>query len=74
VFNPNLALVPTVTYPPPLQIEGFFSQDHIGGFSMKQEYANTTQEAYKTIIMKLKLSYYTLVSCIRITRGEAPKD
>jgi hypothetical protein len=41
---------------------------------MKREYANTTQEAYKTIIMKLKLSYYTLVSCIRITRGEAPKD
>jgi hypothetical protein len=33
--------------------EGFVSQDHIGGFSTKREYANTTQKAYKTIIMKL---------------------
>jgi hypothetical protein len=37
-----------------LESEGFVSQYHIRGFSMKWEYANTTQKAYKTIIMKLK--------------------
>jgi hypothetical protein len=39
---------------PPLKKQGFVTQDHIGGFSMKREYANTTQRAYTTNIMKLK--------------------
>jgi hypothetical protein len=46
--------------------EKFVSQDHIGGFSVKWEYKNTSHKAYNTIDMKFKWSYYILVTCIRV--------
>jgi hypothetical protein len=38
----------------PLKKHGFISQDHIGEFSTKREYTNTTHKTYKTIDMKFK--------------------
>jgi hypothetical protein len=37
-----------------LRNEGFLSQDHIGGVSVKWEYTNITHKAYNTIDMKFK--------------------
>jgi hypothetical protein len=42
--------------------------------SRQSEIRKHNTETYNTNIMKLKSSYYTFVSCIRVTRGEAPKD
>ncbi len=38
----------------PPKNEGFVSQDHIGGFSVKQEYTNKSHKAYNTRDMKFK--------------------
>jgi hypothetical protein len=49
-----------------LKNEWFVSQDHIGEFSVKREYTNTSHKTYNTIDMKFKWSYYILVPCIRV--------
>jgi hypothetical protein len=57
-----------------LKNEEFISQDHIRGFSMKRECANTTHK-HTIPYMKFKLkviTYYFHV--LEFTRDEAPKD
>jgi hypothetical protein len=56
-----------------LRNKGFVSQDHIGRFSTKPEYSNTSHEAYNTIDMKLKWSYYILMPCIRVYKWWSSK-
>jgi hypothetical protein len=55
-----------------LKNEGFVALGSIGGFSMKRECTNTSHKQ-KIPYIKFKYNYYTLVSCIRVTKGWSPK-
>jgi hypothetical protein len=56
----------SVTEPP--KNEGFVALGSIGGFSIKRECTNTSHKQ-KIPYIKFKYNYYTLVSCIRVTKG-----
>jgi hypothetical protein len=57
-----------------LRNEGFISQDHIGGLSMKREYMNTTHISIQ-YHMKFKLKLLQIkCHALEFIKDEAPKD
>jgi hypothetical protein len=57
-LTPILLWLPTVIEPP--QKWGSISQDHIRGFSMKRQYANTTHKHTIPWYLSMKRSYHNL--------------
>jgi hypothetical protein len=70
----SLATCPVLLWQNHLRNKGFISQDHIGGFSMKQECTSTHIQAYNTIY-EIQVKVITdWVPCIRVYKRWSLKD